>query len=64
LLFWSFGICSAVLGWSSVVTFKKMAHETKGIKGLQWVFRGGIFCPLVAWLIVMLLLFTLLPFHV
>jgi hypothetical protein len=64
LLFWSFGICSAVLGLSSVVTFEKMARQAKGIRGLQWAFRGGIFCPLVAWLIAMLLLFTLLPFHV
>jgi hypothetical protein len=64
LLFWSFGICSAVLGLSSVATFKKMAHGANEITGLRLAFRGGIFCPLVAWLIVMLLIFTLLPFHV
>jgi hypothetical protein len=33
LLFWSFGICSAVLGLSSVVTFRKMAHEHE-VKGM------------------------------
>jgi hypothetical protein len=64
LLFWSFGICSAVLGLSSVVTFKKMAHEAKWIGGLQFAFRAGICCPLVAWLIVMLLVFALLPFRI
>ena len=64
LLFWSFGICSAVLGLSSVVTFKKMAHEAKRIGGPQFAFRAGICCPLVAWLICMLLFFTLLPFRI
>jgi len=64
LLFWSFGICSAVLGLSSVVTFKKMAHEAKRIGGPQFAFRAGICCPLVAWLIGMLLFFTLLPFRI
>jgi hypothetical protein len=56
-LFWSFGICSAVLGLSSVVTFRKLAHEAKGIGGLRFAFRAGICCPLVAWLIFMLLIF-------
>jgi hypothetical protein len=64
LLFWSFGICSVVLGLSSVVTFKKMAHEAKGIGGLQFAFRAGICCPLVAWLIVMLFFFSLLPLRI
>jgi hypothetical protein len=64
LHFWSFGICSAVLGLSSVVTFKKMVHEAKEAGGLQFAFRAGICCPLVAWLICMLLVFTLLPFRI
>ncbi len=57
LLFWSFGICSAVLGLSSVVTFRKMAHEAKGMGELRFAFRAGIYCPLVVWLIFMLLIF-------
>jgi hypothetical protein len=57
LLFWSFGICSAVLGISSVVTFRKMAHEAEGMGGLRFAFRAGICCPLVVWLILMLLIF-------
>ena len=46
LLFWSFGICSAVLGLSSVVTFTKMAHEAKGMGRLRFAFRAGMCCPL------------------
>jgi hypothetical protein len=57
LLFWSFGICSAVLGISSVVTFRKMAYEAKGTGGLRFAYRAGICCPLVVWLIFMLLIF-------
>src|SRR6202007_1675956 len=57
LLFWSFGICSAVLGLSSVVTFRQMAHEAKGMGGVRFAFRAGICCPLVVWLIFMLLIF-------
>jgi hypothetical protein len=57
LLFWSFGICSAVLGLSSVVTFRKIAREVKGVEGLRFAFRAGICCPLVVWLIFMLLIF-------
>jgi len=57
LLFWSFGICSALLGLSSVVTFRRMAHEAKGMGGLRFAFRAGICCPLVVWLIFMLLIF-------
>ena len=57
LLFWSFGICSALLGLSSVVTFRKMAHEVTGMGGLRFAFRAGICCPLVVWLIFMLLIF-------
>jgi hypothetical protein len=57
LLFSAFGICSAVLGLSSVVAFRKMAHEAKGMAGLQFAFRAGIVCPLAVWLIFMLLIF-------
>ena len=57
LLFCSFGICSAVLGISSVVTFREIAHEAKGMGGLRFAFRAGICCPLVVWLIFMLLIF-------
>jgi hypothetical protein len=57
LLFRSFGICSAVLGLSSVVTYRKVAHEAKGTGGLRFAFRAGICCPLVVWLIFMLLIF-------
>jgi hypothetical protein len=67
LLFSSFGICSALLGLSSVVTFKKMAREANGMREQRFAFRAGICCPLVAWLIVMLLVFTLLllfPFRI
>jgi hypothetical protein len=64
LLFWSFGICSAVLGLSSVVTFTKMAHEAKGMGRLRFAFRAGICCPLVPWLIGMLFALTLLPFRI
>jgi hypothetical protein len=64
LLFWSFGICSAVLGLSSVVTFTKMAHEAKGMGRLRFAFRAGICCPLVPWLVGMLFALTLLPFRI
>jgi hypothetical protein len=64
LLFWLFGICSALLGLSSVVTFTKMAHEAKGTRRLRFAFRAGICCPLVPWLIGMLFAVTLLPFRI
>jgi hypothetical protein len=48
-LLWSFGICSAVFGISSVVTFRKMADEANGMGGLRFAFRAGICCPLVVW---------------
>jgi hypothetical protein len=63
LLFWSFGICSAMLGWSSVAAFKKMAREAKGMGGLRFAFRAGMCCPPAAWLIGMLCVFPLLLFH-
>jgi hypothetical protein len=57
LLFGSFGICSALLGMSCVATFRKMAHEAKGMGGLRFAFRAGICCPLAVWLMFMLLIF-------
>jgi hypothetical protein len=57
LLFWSFGICSAVLGLSSVVTFRKMAHEATGMRELRFAFLAGICFPVALWLIFMLLIF-------
>ena len=57
LLFWSFGICSAVLGLSSVVTFRKMAHEATGMRELRFAFRAGICFPVALWLIFMLFIF-------
>ncbi|MGA8541028.1 MAG: hypothetical protein WB566_16115 [Terriglobales bacterium] len=64
LLFWSFGICSAMLGLSSVIAFTKMAHKGKGRGELRFAFRAGIVCPLVPRLIGMLLFFSLLPFRI
>jgi len=52
LLFWSFGICSAVLGLSSVVTFTQMAHEAKGDGGTAIrLSRRNMLpaCPLADW---------------
>jgi hypothetical protein len=63
LLLWSFGICSAMLGLSSVVAFRKMTHEAQGMGGLRFAFRAGLCCPLVAWLIGMLSVLPLLFFH-
>jgi len=63
LLFWSFGICSAMLGVSSVAAFKKVAQEAKGMGGLRFAFRAGIWCAPAAWLIGMLCVFPLLLFH-
>jgi len=64
LLFWSFGICSAMLGLSSVVAFKKTAHEAEGTGKLRLAFCAGIAVPFVVWLIGMLLVMTVLPFHI
>jgi hypothetical protein len=47
LLFWFFSVCSAMLGLSSVVTYKKIAHEAKGTGKLRLAFGAGIGCPLV-----------------
>ena len=55
LLLWLFSISLAMLGLSSVVAFRKMAHEAKETGKLRWAFRGGMCCALVVWL-----MFTLL----
>jgi amino acid transporter len=55
LLLWLFSISLAMLGLSSIVAFRKMAHEAKGTGKLRWAFRGGMCCALVVWLIFTLL---------
>jgi hypothetical protein len=55
LLLWLFGISLAMLGLSSIVAFRKMAHEAEGIGKLRWAFRCGMCCALVVWLIFTLL---------
>ena len=55
LLLWLFSISLAMLGLSSIVTFRKMAREAKETGKLRWAFRGGICCALVVWLIFTLL---------
>src|SRR5271155_4519767 len=55
LLLWVFSISLAMLGLSSIVAFRKMAHEAQGIGNLRWAFRGGMCCALVVWLIFTLL---------
>jgi len=55
LLLWLFSISLAMLGLSSIVAFRKMAHEAQGIGNLRWAFRGGMCCALVVWLIFTLL---------
>jgi hypothetical protein len=57
LLAWLFSFSSAVLGLSSIVAFRKMAHEAKGMGKLRFAFGAGISCSLMA-----LLIFTLLGF--
>jgi hypothetical protein len=64
LLFWSFGICSVMLGLSSVLAFKRLARETNKMAELRFAFRAGIGCPLVLWLMGALRFLTLLPFHI
>jgi len=53
-LIWSFIVCSATLGLSSIVAFQKMAHQAKGM-GLRLAFGAGICCVPVVWLTFMLL---------
>ncbi|HXN98694.1 MAG TPA: hypothetical protein VN881_06435 [Candidatus Acidoferrales bacterium] len=55
LLLWLFSISLALLGLSSIVAFRKMAHEAKGMGNLRWAFRGGMCCALVVCLIFTLL---------
>ena len=49
LLLWLFSISLAMLGLSSIVAFRKMPHEAKGMGKLRWAFRGGMCCALVVW---------------
>jgi hypothetical protein len=55
LLLWLFSISLAMCGLSSIVAFLKMAHEAKEIGRLRLAFAGGICCPLVVWLIFLIL---------
>ncbi|HTV59273.1 MAG TPA: hypothetical protein VMJ93_10410 [Verrucomicrobiae bacterium] len=55
-LFWSFGICSAVLGAASVATFRNISLEANAVGALRFAFRAGIFCPLAVWLVFALLI--------
>ena len=55
ILLWLFSISLAMLGFSSIVAFQKMAHEAKGMGNLRWAFRGGMCCALAVWLIFTLL---------
>jgi hypothetical protein len=57
LLFWLFSISLAVLGLSSIVSFKKITHEANGLGKLRLAFRAGMCCPFVVWLILMPLFF-------
>jgi hypothetical protein len=52
---WLFSISSAMLGLSSIVAFRKMAYEAKGMGKLRFAFGAGICCTLVV-----LLIFTVL----
>jgi hypothetical protein len=63
LLSWVFSIASAMLGVSSIVAFRKMAHDAKGMGKLRFAFGTGIFCPLVVLLIFTLLGFFFFSFH-
>lgn len=63
LLLWLFSISSAVLGFSSIVAFQKIAHETKG--KLRLAFGAGVCCAPVVWLIFTLLWLLLIgPFRI
>ena len=55
LLLWLFSISLATLGLSSIVAFQKMAHEANGMGKLRLAFGAGICCPLVVWLIFLIL---------
>jgi hypothetical protein len=53
LLLWLFSISSAMLEFSTIVTFQKMVHETTGKP--RFAFWAGICCAPALWLIFMLL---------
>lgn len=65
LLLWLFSISSAILGLSSIVAFRKMAHEANGMGKLRFAFGAGICCAPVVWLIFILLWLSLIgPFRI
>jgi hypothetical protein len=55
LLLWVFSITLAIYGLSSILAFLKMAHEAKDMGKLRLAFGAGICCPLVVWLIFLIL---------
>jgi hypothetical protein len=65
LLLWIFSISSAMLGLSSIVAFRNMAHEANGMGKLRFPFWAGICCAPAVWLIFMVLWFLLIGgFHI
>ena len=64
LLLWLFSISLAMLGLSSVVAFRKMAHLAKGMGTLRLAFGGGMGCALIVWLIFTLLGLLFGGFHI
>ena len=54
-LLWLFSISLATYGFSSIVAFLKMAREAKGMGKLRLAFGAGICCPMVVWLIFLIL---------
>jgi hypothetical protein len=50
-----FSISLAIYALSSIAAFLKMAHEAKGVGKPRLAFAAGICCPLVVWLIFLIL---------
>ena len=55
LLLWLFSISLVTYGVSSIVAFLKMAHEAERMGKLRLAFAAGICCPLLVWLIFLIL---------
>jgi hypothetical protein len=65
LLLWLFSISSAMLGLSSILAFRKMAHEAKGMGKPRSAYWAGICCAPAVWLIFMVLWLLLIGgFHI
>lgn len=54
-LLWLFSVSLAIYGLSSVVAFRELAREAKGMGKLRLAFAAGISCPLVVWLVCLIL---------